>query len=209
MPRVHLASPNQTAHLRLEPRAGEEPWWRVLHAAGRAGPAWSATFDARTPVEAIAGFLDALTDPDPRPSRTHPLTPLRDAGWTAQAVQYGLVSPDGTAYVQQPDDDGPWHVTTTTDGHPLWRAQFTAHTPTRLISGFVTALADTAPVMRTSGPWQPPRYAQDLVTHTRRELPVTQVAGALEDRVRALAARREAPPPAPAGGPPRPNHPRR
>ncbi|MCX2969472.1 MULTISPECIES: hypothetical protein [Streptomyces] len=43
-----------------------------------------------------------------------------------------------------------------------------------------------------------PAYGTKLVTRSSRELPAAQVASALEDRVRALAARRPAPP-RPAG----------
>ncbi|WP_406447092.1 DUF317 domain-containing protein [Streptomyces sp. NBC_01613] len=40
----------------------------MQHARTADHPGWTATFEARTPVEIIAAFTDALTDPPARPS---------------------------------------------------------------------------------------------------------------------------------------------
>ncbi|WP_315970910.1 DUF317 domain-containing protein [Streptomyces sp. PBH53] len=46
----------------MEP-APDGQWWTLHHAAGPDRPAWYASFGARTPVEIIAAFTDALTAP--------------------------------------------------------------------------------------------------------------------------------------------------
>ncbi|GAA3496692.1 hypothetical protein GCM10019016_037930 [Streptomyces prasinosporus] len=62
-----------------------------------------------------------------------------------------------------------------------------------LIAAFTTALTDPHPAARTGTVLSLPTHNPDLVTHTRQEVPAQQVASALEDRVRQLAARPAAP----------------
>jgi hypothetical protein len=215
MPRVLLSSPDQKALLRLEP-AHDGQWWTLQHAAGPDRPAWYASFDARTPVEIIAAVTDALTHPAPTVSApADPYGPLRQIAWSPPSIGgAGLVSPDGTAYVQRRGNaqkPGAWFVTVTlgSNRRPVWQARFGEHTPPHLITAFTTALTDPRPVMRTCTSSAVPTRDPALVTHTRREVPAAQVASALEDRVRALAARHTAA--SPQAGPPRqPSaHPRR
>jgi hypothetical protein len=203
MPRVLLSSPDQQALLRLEP-VPDGQWWTLQHAAGPDRPAWYASFGARTPVEIIAGFADALTHPTAGSAdRWDPLAPLHNAGWQPAYSSNRLASPDGTAHVALHKTASTWSVTTTL-GHtraPVWQARFGDHTPPHLITAFTTALADPRPVMRTGTPLAVPTRDPALVTHTRREVPAAQVASALEDRVRALATCHTAA--SPQAGPPR------
>ncbi|BCM71244.1 MULTISPECIES: DUF317 domain-containing protein [unclassified Streptomyces] len=87
---------------------------------------------------------------------------------------------------------------------PVWQAHFGEHTPPHLITAFTTALTDPTPVARTGTVHKPPTRHPDLVTVTRQEVSPAQVASALEDRVRALAARHTTPAAAP-GVPRRPS----
>ncbi|MFE1407820.1 DUF317 domain-containing protein [Streptomyces sp. NPDC058770] len=192
MPRVILSSPDQKALLRLEPTP-DGPWWTLQHARNRDQPAWYATFDAHTPVETIAGFIDSLTRPaTPAAIETDPYEPLLQADWVPPRAENGLISPDSTAHVQH-HDSRPWLFTTTLSTSPLWQAQFDEHTPPHLIAAFTAALADPRPVART----HTPAHGQQFLTRTRREVPATRVASALEDRIRALTADQR---PAPAQG---------
>ncbi|MGC0386657.1 hypothetical protein RKD33_006874 [Streptomyces sp. SAI-129] len=215
MPRVLLSSPDQKALLRLEPDPDGQ-WWTLQHAAGPDRPAWYASFSARTPVELIAAVTDALTHPAPAISApADPCGPLRQITWKPTATGGdGLVSPDGTSYVQHLGSargPGAWLVTVTLGSarRPVWQARFGEHTPPHLITAFTTALADPRPVMRTGTPPAYPTRSPDLISHTRREVPTAQVASALEDRVRALAARHTTT--SPQAGPPHqpPGRPRR
>ncbi|MEU1893901.1 DUF317 domain-containing protein [Streptomyces pristinaespiralis] len=196
MPRVILSSPDQKSLLRLEPDPDGQ-WWTLHHAHQPDRPAWYASFGARTPVEIIAGFIDALTDPAATASaEADPYEPLQRLAWSPSTTGGdGLVSPDGTAYVERlgsAQEPGAWFVTATLgpDRQPVWQARFGEHTPPHLITAFTTALADPNPVLRTGSMRSLPTRNPDAVTRTRREVPAVQVASALEERVHALAARR-------------------
>ncbi|MCZ0997549.1 DUF317 domain-containing protein [Streptomyces mirabilis] len=57
-------------------------WWTLHHTPAPGRPAWYASFGARTPVEMIGAFLDALTDPNAATAvEADPYEPLRQAGW--------------------------------------------------------------------------------------------------------------------------------
>ncbi|MFC4612891.1 DUF317 domain-containing protein [Streptomyces maoxianensis] len=200
MPCVILSSPDQKALLRLEPDPYGQ-WWTLHHAAEPDRPAWYASFGARTPVEIIAGFTDALTDPAATAAAADPYEPLERADWTPTSSPDGLLSPDGKALVQRMDSEGAghWFATATLTGPRLvWQARFGEHTPPHLIAAFTAALADPNPLPRTGSPLSIPTRNPNLVTRTHREMPAVQVASALEERVHALAARRPAPPASPS-----------
>ncbi|MFJ8794571.1 DUF317 domain-containing protein [Streptomyces sp. NPDC102462] len=197
IPRVILSSPDQKALLRLEPDP-EGQWWTFHHIATQGRPAWHASFGARTPVEIIAGFTDALTAPAATAAApADPYEPLARAGWSPTSARDRLLSPDGRAMVQRAGSagDGPWFATVTLPGPRwVWQARFDEHTPPHLITAFTAALADPSPVPRTGSPVSIPTRNPNLVTRTHRGVPTMQVASALEERVRALAARRTASP---------------
>ena len=202
MPRVLLSSPDQKTLLRLEPDPDGQ-WWTLQHAPGPDRPAWYASFGARTPVEIIAAFTDALTNPATTATRSaNPYEPLRQTAWSPAAGENGLVSPDGTAYVQRSGsahEAGAWFVTATLGpDRPLWQARFGEHTPPHLITAFTAALTDPNPVPRTDSPRSLPTRNPGLVTRTHRDVPAVQVASALEERVHSLTTRRAGPPAGPS-----------
>ncbi|MFE2587744.1 DUF317 domain-containing protein [Streptomyces anthocyanicus] len=198
MPRVLLSSPDQKALLRLEPDPDGQ-WWTLNHTAESGRPAWYASFGARTPVELIAAFTDALTAPaPPTDAPCDPFEPLRQIAWSAPAVGAdGLVSPDGTAYVQrQGSADGPgaWFVTATLGPRPVWQARFDAHTPDHLVAAFTTALADPKPALRTDSGRSLPTRNPNVVTRKTTDVLAVDIAGALEERVQTLTTRHPLPP---------------
>ncbi|WP_345616637.1 DUF317 domain-containing protein [Streptomyces ziwulingensis] len=195
-PRVLLSSPDQKVLLRLEPKA-DGPWWTIQHARTADQPAWYASFGARTPVEIIAGFTDALTDlTADRADDWDPQEPLLNAGWSPAYGHHRLASPDRTARVEADWTSGSWWVDTALRDFrsPQWQAHFSEHTPPHLITAFTAALADPRPVPRTADPSSLPTHDPDLITLSHREVPATQAAAALKDRIRSLAARRSGPP---------------
>ncbi|WP_328478760.1 DUF317 domain-containing protein [Streptomyces sp. NBC_00377] len=74
-PRVLLTSLDQLIQLRLDPDPDDPGWWTIRHTRTADHPGWTATFDARTPVEIIAAFTDALTDPSGPPTAPDPCDP--------------------------------------------------------------------------------------------------------------------------------------
>ncbi|WP_371551341.1 DUF317 domain-containing protein [Streptomyces sp. NBC_00554] len=94
MPRVLLTSPDQLTQLRLDPDPDDPGWWTIRHARTADHPGWTATFEARTPVEIIAAFTDAMADPSGPPTAAlDPCAPLRDAGWDTPRPSAALPPP--------------------------------------------------------------------------------------------------------------------
>lgn len=194
MPRVLLTSPDQLTQLRIDPHP-DDPWWTIRHARDAARPGWAATFDARTPVEIIDAFTDALTGPaDPA---AHPYAPLREAEWETPRHFGGLASPDGIARVEHlgTADSDLWVIETAVIHDPtIWRAYFTGSTPTHLITAVTRALADQTPIARDPGQIPALALARDRMTVSRRRVPAADIAFALERRTSTLAARNAATP---------------
>ncbi|WP_367881070.1 DUF317 domain-containing protein [Streptomyces sp. P3] len=215
MARVLLSSPDQKALLRLEPEPDGQ-WWTLHHAAEPDRPAWYASFGALTPVELIAAVTDALTDPAATASRpSDPYEPLQQIGWSPASADNGLVSPDGTAYVQRlgsAEEPGAWFVTAALGpDRPVWQARFGAHTPARLVAAFTAALADPNPVARIDSGRSLPSRDPNVVARRTTDVLAVYVSGALEERVHSLAARHTNPPTSPLRSrqPPAKNHPSR
>ncbi|MCX5238845.1 DUF317 domain-containing protein [Streptomyces prunicolor] len=205
-PNVVLTSPDQKALLRLEPDPDSQ-WWTLHHAPEPTAPAWYASFGARTPVEFIAAVTDALTDPDADTAAApDPFEVLRQANWIPTGTQNGLVSRDGTAFVQRSHDASPWIATVMFKGYgTVWQAHFGERTPPRLISAFTASMTDPSPVARILDTRRLPTLNPNLVTRTQVGMRAGLVAFALEDRVRTLSARHTppaSPPSAPPGQPP-------
>ncbi|MFF2189656.1 DUF317 domain-containing protein [Streptomyces sp. NPDC058155] len=195
MPRVILTSPDQLTQLRIASDP-DDPWWTIRHARNADKPAWTATFDARTPVEIIAAFTDALTDPSgPADTGADPYAPLREAKWDTPRHLYGLASPDGITCVEHLGTAGRdlWTVETAVIENPaIWHAYFTGSTPAHLITAFTWSLAEKTPVARD--PNNIPGFARDRMSVSTRRVPAADIATALERRVSTLTARHTAPP---------------
>ncbi|MFG2800451.1 DUF317 domain-containing protein [Streptomyces pseudovenezuelae] len=211
MPRVLLSSPDKKALLRLEPEPDGQ-WWTLHHTAEPDRPAWYASFGALTPVELIAAVTDALTDPAATAiTPSDPYEPLQEAGWSPASADNGLVSPDGTAYVQRlgsVEEPGAWFFTAALGrDRPVWQARFGAHAPARLVAAFTAALADPKPVLRMDSGRSLPSRDPNIVSRRTTDVLAVYLAGALEERVHSLAARHATPPasPSPSRQPPAKN----
>ncbi|MFK0121162.1 DUF317 domain-containing protein [Streptomyces sp. NPDC090994] len=187
LPRVLLSSPDQKAMLRLEPKA-DGPWWTIQHARTADQPAWYASFGARTPVEIVAAFTDALTSPCRPAVAPDPFEPLRKAGWQAPADD-AFVSPDGLVRVDRTDS---WAIRTAPSpiAPAFWRADLSGNTPAHLVTLLTSALSSNTAVVRA--PAQVPHLARARMNLTTPDIPAEALASALEDRVRALASHRAA-----------------
>lgn len=159
-PHVLLASPDLAIRLTLEAPSPDPytAWWR-FEAAG-----WYAHFGGHTPVEIVAGFGDALLQPEPE----QPPTPadirqiLASTGWGMEddgQCSASAYSPDDCIHVGTLLDvvngaeHRTWHAQAALPdglgGHErLWQAWFSHGTPTHLVAGFARELVDTAPVYR-------------------------------------------------------------
>ncbi|MEU4030539.1 DUF317 domain-containing protein [Streptomyces anulatus] len=212
MPRVVLTSPDTAAVLRLEPHTDGQ-WWTLHHAPDGPRPAWYASFGARTPVELIAGFMDALTAPTP-PDAIDPFEPLLQQSWKTTPGAPELMASDGTAFVERLSDEhgpGPWFMTAALGRErPVWQARFGENAPPRLVTAFTTALADPRPVWRANGVLGLPTLDPDVISRKVVDVPAAYVATALTGRTESLSARHNAPPTAPSPpGPPAPGASRR
>ncbi|MEU2263922.1 DUF317 domain-containing protein [Streptomyces sp. NPDC019645] len=82
---------------------------------------------------------------------------LKSAGWLLNGHD-AAHTPDAMCHVEQRSEQGEtiagWHVETCEPGHGtpmgrrIWHAWFDGRTPSHLVTAFVTALADTAPLQR-------------------------------------------------------------
>ncbi|MFI1885964.1 DUF317 domain-containing protein [Streptomyces jumonjinensis] len=203
MPRVILSGPGQKALLRLEP-VTEGQWWTLHHAPDAGRPAWYATFGGRTPVEAIAGFTDALTHPHTAPATSEPYVPLLAQGWRPSRDRDGLSSPDGFAHIEHFTSADSWFITAAIGEDPqgqLWQARFAGTTPLPLIAAFTRALADPTPLARDLLGLSP--LVQSRAQVTVREIPAAQRAFALERRIQKLSSAASPPDAAPRDPSPR------
>ncbi|WP_371570677.1 DUF317 domain-containing protein [Streptomyces canus] len=153
------------------------------HVAEPDRPAWYASFGARTPVELIAAFTDALTDPAPAADAPcDPYGALRQAGWSPYGDN-GLASPDKTAYVERlgtPADPEAWFITVTLGmRQKVWQARFGAHTPPHLVTAFTAALGDPKPVHRTDSGHSLPTLDPNVGIRRTTDVLAVYVAGAL------------------------------
>lgn len=189
-PTIHLVRPDQQAELSLYPDP-DEPWWTILHAPTAERPAWYARFGARIPVEILAAFTDALTEPSPEAAASDPFEILYTADWLEHS-DVSASSPDTPVRVE-PAGQGQrsWFVTTSLPGDPdtvIWCAHLGADTPLPLIAAFTSALTDPAPLRRD--PLALPFQARPHLQTTPAPTGPPGVLDPLEQRVQDLAARR-------------------
>lgn len=216
-PRVILISPDRRTMLRLDPDP-DDSWWIIQHKSSSGSYAWWATFDARTPVELIGAFTDALTDPAITDIHADPYKPLRQADWSAaqdgapQSVQPhlrrkdtttrarpttkddSLTSPDGFARVEHftGSNSSTWFIETALSEDPedlVWRAHFSEGTPSQLISAFTHALADPTPLRRD--PARLHSFAE-ILEPPIHDVPAEDVTLALRNRIASLTRQRTA-----------------
>ncbi|MDX2828396.1 DUF317 domain-containing protein [Streptomyces ipomoeae] len=153
---IVLRSPDGRHSLQFDPQSATSAWWRLRAEPTDTEAGWYAEFGELVPAEILSGVMDALVCP-PRAEPPDPWRTLSSAGWTLDQPN-GAHSPDGMCHIELRllgDRDTPsWHIETREHGHGhpvgprIWHAWFDHHTPSHLVSAFVTALTDTAPLQR-------------------------------------------------------------
>lgn len=128
--------------------------WTVSGRADAHQGGWTVTFGGPTPVEIIAGFTDALTQPRSAhapnvwaPLEQHRWRTVRDPG------RFTAISPEGVAWVQLYEGrlGAMWWAGARDEQGNGWHATFTSSTPMHLVQAFTTALASPEPVTRPHG----------------------------------------------------------
>ncbi|MFJ5265530.1 DUF317 domain-containing protein [Streptomyces sp. NPDC088387] len=83
-----------------------------------------------------------------------------------------------------------WVATAELGNNTVWQARCGAHIPARLVTAFTAALADPKLLARINRERNLPAPDASVITRRTTDVPAVYVAGALEERVRSLAARR-------------------
>ncbi|MER0445799.1 DUF317 domain-containing protein [Streptomyces sp. Edi4] len=153
---IVLHSPDHRYRLQFDPQSATSAWWRLWAEPTGTEPGWYAEFGELVPAEILGHLTDTLIAP-PTTQRPDPFQVLESAGW-ARKTATAAHSADGMCHVERrpdPDDaQGFWHVETCEPGHGtpmgprIWHAWFDGNTPEHLVTAFVTALADPAPLQR-------------------------------------------------------------
>lgn len=185
-----LTSPDHRYRLDFTPGNGMFAWWRLWAEATDTERSWAAGFGELVPAEILGAFTDALIAPPPQRHGT-PLDVLDAAGWLIDA-RGAASSPDATCRIERhadrPDDPrAAWHVEVCDPDRPrsrLWHAHFDTGTPVHLVTAFVTALADPAPLQR--GMYD--RTALPSVTQQRSTVTPEQIIEAHKTRLNSLHA---------------------
>ncbi|MEU1528120.1 DUF317 domain-containing protein [Streptomyces fagopyri] len=153
---IVLCSPDLRHRLQFDPQSTTSAWWRLRAEPTDTEPGWYAEFGELVPAEVLAAFADALIVPPPR--QPDPWRPVTSAGWHHDSDGTAR-SPDSMCHIElrllsEFHDRPSWHIETREPGHgefpgpPIWHAYLDEHTPTHLVSAFLTALADRSPLQR-------------------------------------------------------------
>ncbi|MEU1921080.1 DUF317 domain-containing protein [Streptomyces albogriseolus] len=153
---IVLRSPDLRYRLQFDPQSRTSAWWRLRAEPAGTEPGWYAEFGELVPAEVLAAFTDALVAP--LPQQPDPWQPVASAGWHHDSGGTAR-SPDSMCHIElrplsEFHDRSSWHIETREPGHGefpgprIWHAYLDEHTPTRLVSAFLTALADRSPLQR-------------------------------------------------------------
>ncbi|CAL9365764.1 hypothetical protein SUDANB105_00759 [Streptomyces sp. enrichment culture] len=189
-PEIVLRSPDHRYTLQFDPQSATSAWWRLRAEPTDTEPGWYAEFGELVPAELIGHLTDALLASPPT-EQPDILQALHAANWETDE-QGTAHSPDGMCRLELRHLGGheapSWCIETRERGHggydgPLiWRAYLHSRTPTRLVNGFVTALADSAPLQRGMHD----RIAHYSVVQQPSPLTPQQVVEAHAARLRAI-----------------------
>ncbi|MFE5647545.1 DUF317 domain-containing protein [Streptomyces cyaneofuscatus] len=154
-----FASPDKTVRVGYDPFV-QPGGWTISGQATGGHDAWHASLGQQTPVEIVAGFTDALSEPRSAHA-PNAWASLVQQNWSvARDEHFTATSPGGDSWVQwRQEDGGPpyWWAGAQTEHGRTWSANFTSTTPLHLVAAFTSALADPAPVMRPLGHVPPSR----------------------------------------------------
>ncbi|MGW3835111.1 DUF317 domain-containing protein [Streptomyces microflavus] len=153
---IVLRSPDLRTQLQFDPQSATGAWWRLRAEPSDDGPRWYAEFGELVPAEILAAFTDALISAPSQPA--DPWIPVTSAGWHRDSESTAR-SPDSMCRIvltqlSEFQDLPSWHIETSKPGHGefsgprIWHAYLDEHTPTHLVTSFLTALADPSPLQR-------------------------------------------------------------
>ncbi|MCZ4103068.1 DUF317 domain-containing protein [Streptomyces sp. SID13666] len=161
---IILRSPDHHYSLQFDPQSSTSAWWRLRAEPTAPQQGWYAEFGELVPAEVLAGLTDTLIAPPSGESAT--LQPvLEGAGWIIDGRGVAYSDPSGCR-VERRAENGtgtvPWREPErvswqievrgddelTARGPRLWHAWFDGHAPEHLVTAFVTALIDPAPLQR-------------------------------------------------------------
>ncbi|MFD8590805.1 DUF317 domain-containing protein [Streptomyces sp. NPDC059637] len=155
-PKIVLRSPDHRHTLQFDPQSAAFAWWQLRAETTDTEPGWYAEFGELVPAEILGSVTDALVTPPPR-KQPDPWRVLSSAGWLLDAPNAAR-SPDVMCHIElrliDRHEAPSWHIETREHGHGapegprIWHASFNSRTPPHLVTAFVTALADTAPLQR-------------------------------------------------------------
>jgi hypothetical protein len=198
---IVLTSPDRRYSLQFDPQSATSAWWRLRAEATATQPGWYGEFGELVPAEILSQLTDALVSAPPA-QQQDPFKVLESEGWQLDSATTAQ-SADGMCHVEHridPDDalGSSWHIETCEPGHGtpmgprIWHAWIDDLAPAHLMSAFITALADPAPLQRAMYD----RTAHYSTVQNRSPLTPEQVVAAHTtrlDSVRALAraARRQ------------------
>lgn len=156
-PEIALHSPDHRYNLTFDPQSPTSAWWRLQAKPTTNEPGWYTHFGELLPAEILGHVTDALIAPTPVQARD-PFRIVETAGWVRDSTDVAH-STDGMCYVQRrpAKDDATvssWRIEACKPGHGtpmgprIWHAWFADGAPEHLVSTFITALADPAPLQR-------------------------------------------------------------
>ncbi|WP_411978248.1 DUF317 domain-containing protein [Streptomyces scopuliridis] len=193
---IVLTSPDHRLTLQLDPQSVTSAWWRLRAEPTGTEPGWYGEFGERVPAEILGHLTDALIAPPPT-QRPDPFQVLESAGWLLDSAT-AAHSADGMCHVEQRRDQDDarayWHIETREPGHGtlmgprIWHAWLDGRAPEHLVSAFITALADPAPLQR--GMYD--RTAHHSVVQTPSPLTPEQVVEAHTNRLDTVRAQTRA-----------------
>lgn len=212
---IILRSPDLRHSLQFDPQSTTSAWWRLRAEPAGTERGWYAEFGELVPAEVLAGLTDTLIAPTSgKPAALLPV--LEGAGWIIDGrgvafsdssgcrVERRAENGTGTVPWREPDRVS-WQIEVRGDdeltGPRLWHAWFDGHAPEHLVTAFVAALIDPAPLQRAMFD----RTAHYSVVQQPSPLTPQHVVDAHTTRINALraqarATRRQKPPtPATAG----------
>lgn len=204
-PETRLTSPDHSARLEVASQFTRSRWWHVT-AKPPQSTTWSASFSRQIPAEILAGLTDTLLTPSPVSSEApDPWDFFHEVGWSVTQSENGTgheaLSPDRRVVVEysRPDDiefaSFTWRVRAKTypaadgesalDGPAVWDGWLDQHTPSHAVTGFITALTSTEPLLRGWG-----QHGWSFgVHHERTHRTGSVIADAHQQRVKDIQAR--------------------
>jgi hypothetical protein len=156
-PEIVLRSPDHRHSLQFDPQSATSAWWRLRGEPSSTEPGWYAEFGELVPAELLGHLTDALIAAPPA-QRPDPFPNLQSAGWQLDSANAAR-SADGMCHVEHRIDSddargSSWHIETRRPGYGtpmgprIWHAWLDDLAPDHLVSAFITALADPAPLQR-------------------------------------------------------------